>query len=122
MNTTFSSPKEKFEISKALQSNIFYDALYKNIPNMYLLHEINVVDNLEKIFEYFYDLIKDYYIEKSYCELTASINIANVFIVLQKDVLLHLDGQNNNCIIMYANTTKDYVHKIKDYMLQFQNR
>lgn len=109
-------------IVNKIKSNVFYDALYKNIPNSYILHHIYASEHLATIFEHFYDHINDYYIEKMRHPDTQAIEINSVYIVLAKDILIHIDTPSNTCIIMYASATKKTVQNILYYMMQFQKK
>ncbi len=124
MNTNINlSNKYKNTSLIALESaHTFYDALYKSIPNQYIIKQCMVFTHIESFFDTFYDFIKDYYIEKYLCTNSGNMIIKNIAIVLDKDILLHSNLNSNECTIMYKQSDKKLVQCILNFILQYKNQ
>lgn len=110
-----------FNPYSAMQSCSFFNALYKNIPNVYQLNDVPFFEHIEQfVTEYEHDII-DYYIEKSYVAALDKTVIENVYMVIKEDILLYYNRISRACTIMYLKTPKTKVHELVKYILNIKH-
>lgn len=105
----------------AMQSCSFFNALYKNVPNVYQLKDVPFFENIESFINYFGDDIIDYYVEKSYVAALDRTVIENVYMVIKEDILLYYNRISRECTIMYYSTPKAKVHEVVKYILNIKH-
>lgn len=105
----------------AMQSYSFFNALYKNIPNIYQLKDVPFFENIEHFITEYENEIIDYYIEKSYVAALDKVVIENVFMVIKEDILLYYNRVSRECTIMYLTTPKQKVHELVKYILNIKH-